>query len=317
MKSNENKTYNQILSSFFIIIPSILLISNYLYYPTNPSDSIKFFVQIPIFLGLILLFIGFLLNRYSTGKIIKIFGWIIFAFYWSTQPLSLYANEGGDIFNGALCVIGVYFLFYLAYQEWLSYIRKETINSLNWITGASAIAGLIYFGIERSILAKYLIYEVAQESTWVLNLLIGNVTIGQANITSTPILYNGTVVVSIIFACTAVQSMVIFIGMIIALTEINLKRKIIGLVVTVLPVYILNLFRNALVVFLLVRNITDFNIAHNIIAKAGSLIVLIVLLLIVIKIIPEVFDKLLSLVEIYKRNGPLEKVFKKIIWRKS
>ena len=87
--------------------------------------------------------------------------------------------------------------------------------------------------------------------------------------------------------------------------------------VTVLPVYILNLFRNALVVFLLVRNITDFNIAHNIIAKAGSLIVLIVLLLIVIKIIPEVFDKLLSLVEIYKRNGPLEKVFKKIIWRKS
>jgi len=317
MKSNEYKTINQILSLFFVIIPTILLIFGYFYYPTNPTDSIKFLIQIPIFLGLIFLFIGFLTNKYTFGKILKIFGWIIFAFYWSIQPLSLYANEGGDIFNGFVCVIGVYVLFYLAYHEWLSYIRKETISSLNWITGASAIAGLIYFGIECSSLATSLIYEVARESAWILDIIIGKVTIGQVSTTSTPILYNGTVVVSIIFACTAVQSMVIFVGMIIALPEINIKRKIIGLLVTVLPVYILNLFRNALVVFLLVRNITDFNLAHNIIAKVGSLIALIVLLLIVIKIIPEVFDKIFSLTEIYKRNGPLEKIFKKIFGRKT
>jgi exosortase/archaeosortase family protein len=111
--------------------------------------------------------------------------------------------------------------------------------------------------------------------------------------------------------------MVIFVGMIIALPEVNIKRKIIGLLVTVLPVYILNLFRNALVAFLLVRNITDFNMAHNVIAKFGSLVALVILLLIVIKIIPQVFDKILSLADIYKRDGPLEKNFKKIIWRKN
>ncbi len=315
MKSNEYKTINQIFSLFFIITPTILLILGYLYYPTTPTESIRFLIQIPIFLGLILLFIGFLLNKYSFGKILKLVGWIIFAFYWSTQPLSLYANEGGDIFNGVVCVIGVYVLFYFAYHEWLSFLRKETISSLNWITGASAIAGLIYFSIERSFLATSLIYEVARESAWILDIIIGKVTIGVVGATSTQILYNGTSVVSIIFACTAVQSFVIFVGMITALANINIKRKIFGLLVTVLPVYILNLFRNALVAFLLVKNITDFNMAHNVIAKLGSLVALILLLLIVVKIIPEVFDKILSLTEIYKRNGPLEKNFKKIIGR--
>lgn len=317
MKPNEYNSITQIFSLFFVIVPTLLLILGYFYYPITPTDTVKLVIQIPIFLGLIFLFIGFLINNYSFGKILKIFGWVIFAFYWSTQPLSLYVNEGGDIFNGIICVIGVYVLFYLAYHEWLSYLRNENISTLNWIAGASAISGLIYFWIERSTLATSLIYEVARESAWILDLIIGNVTIGEAGVTSTPIFYNGTVIVSIIFACTAVQSMVIFVGMIIALPEVNIKRKIIGLLVTVLPVYILNLFRNALVAFLLVRNITDFNMAHNVIAKIGSLVALVILLLIVIKIIPQVFDKILSLADIYKRNGPLEKNFKKIIWRKK
>ena len=94
MKSNEYTITNNILSMFFIIIPTLLLILGYFYYPINPTDNVKFLIQIPIFLGLIFLFIGFLTNKYSYGKILKIFGWIIFAFYWSTQPLSLYANEG-------------------------------------------------------------------------------------------------------------------------------------------------------------------------------------------------------------------------------
>lgn len=317
MNPNEYNTTNKILSLLFIIVPTILLITGYLYFPTSPDDNVKFLIQIPIFLGLIFLFIGFLTTKYSFGKILKTFGWIIFAFYWSTQPYSLYINEGRDIFNGFICVIGVYILFYLAYHEWLSYLRKENISSLNWIVGASSIAGLIYFGVERSFLSTSLIYEVARESAWILDLIIGKVTLGPVGVISTPILYDGTVIVSIIFACTAVQSMVIFVGMILALPEVNIKKKIIGLLVTVLPVYILNLFRNALVAFLLVRNITDFNLAHNVIAKIGSLIALVVLLLIIVKIIPEVFDKILSLTNIYKRNGPLEKIFNNLIRRKS
>jgi len=125
-------------------------------------------------------------------------------------------------------------------------------------------------------------------------------------------------IINAIFGILAI--IVLFIDLINSLElriHISLSLILIGLLVTILPIYILNLFRNVLVVFLLVRNITDFNIAHNIIAKVGSLVAMIILLLIVIKIIPEVFNKILSLTEIYKRNGPLEKIFKKIIWRKT
>ena len=95
-----------------------------------------------------------------------------------------------------------------------------------------------------------------------------------------------------------------------------MKRRIIGLLITLIPIYILNLFRNAMVAFLVGRNITYFFWAHNVISKIGALVTLIVLLLIVIKIIPEILDEILCLTDLYKRNGPLEKAFSKI-WRRK
>ena len=131
-----------------------------------------------------------------------------------------------------------------------------------------------------------------------------------------PLSQNGVPIVNIIFACTAIQSFVIFIGIIVALPKIDMKRRIIGLIVTIIPVYLLNLFRNAMVAYLTFENITDFNIAHNYIAKAGSLATLIILLFIVIKIIPEVLDEIFCLTDLYKRNGPIEKIFSKM-WGKK
>lgn len=322
MNKKEYSLRDNITASLFVLLPTIMLIEGFFLFTYKNVGAAEyqntlFLIQITMFVGLVLLIIGFLVKKIQYGSIIKMLGWIIFAIYWSTQPMPLYVGGGGDIFNGAVCVIGVYVLFYLAYHEWLSYIRKEKVNSLNWITGASAISGLIYFSVERTSLAPWLIKEVARQSAWVLNAVIGNVTLGQSSAQGTQILYDGSYLVTIIFACTAIQAMVIFVGMIFALPNVDIKRKIIGLLLTVLPVYILNLLRNALVGFILAKDITDFNIAHNVIAKAGSLAALIVILLIVVKIIPEIFDQIISLTDIHKRNGPLEKMFKKIIGRKT
>jgi archaeosortase A (PGF-CTERM-specific) len=131
------------------------------------------------------------------------------------------------------------------------------------------------------------------------------------------IFHNGAYVVSIIFACTAIQAMVLFVGMIGALPKVNIKRKINALLITLIPIYILNLLRNALVGFLLAKNITDFYIAHNVLAKIGALITLIILLFIVIKILPEIYDEIICLTELPKRNGPVEQYFKKYFWRKK
>lgn len=298
----------------FILIPTIMLIVGYFIYPYESSYKegiASTLIQIPIFLGLILLGIGFLVKKIGASNKIKISGWMVFAFFWSTQPKILYFSESGDIFNAAVCIIGVYVLTYFAYHEWLSLKRDEKIDCLNWIAGATCIAGLIYFIIERTALADLLIEEVAKESTWVLDTIIGN-----ASVEGHDIFLDGNYVVTIIFACTAIQAMVIFIGMICALPKIAIKRKLIGLLVTLVPISILNSFRNAMVAFLVGRDITDFNMAHNVISKTGALIILIILLLIIVKIIPEIFNEIMCLTDLYKRNGPLEQSIKKI-WRNN
>jgi len=188
--------------------------------------------------------------------------------------------------------------------------RKEILGCLNWIAGASAIAGIIYFVIELTPLAPWLIETVAIHSGWLLNIFIGNVSVRNVGI-----FYNGSQVVRIIFACTAVQSMVIFIGMILPLAKVDFKRKIYGIIITIVPIYFLNLMRNAVITYLVKDDPNLFFMAHNVIGKGGSLLALIVLLFIVTKIVPEIFNEIIDLTDLYKRNGPLERFIKKIVWR--
>lgn len=302
MKTNNSKT---ITSFLFILTPTILITLGLIFAPDVIEEKTQIYniLAAPLFLGLIFLFIGFLLNKDYLSNKIKIAGWFIFASYWSIMPKTLYFGEQEDFVNAFICTVGVYLFFYFAYHEWLSIEKKEQISCLNWIAGASAIAGLIYFGIELTPLKDILIKAVASQSAGLLNIFTGPVFVNK------DIIRYGSGTVRIIFACTAVQSFVIFIGMIFALKKLDAKRILIGLLVTVVPVYFLNLIRNASVVYLIGNNITDFSTAHNIIGKSGSLIALVILLLIVAKIIPEIIDEIFDLIDLPKRKGPLEKIF--------
>ena len=88
---------------------------------------------------------------------------------------------------------------------------------------------------------------------------------------------------------------------------------IIGLLISLIPIYILNLLRNASVAWLVGEYITNFFIAHNVLSKIGALITLIVILYFVIKIIPEIFDEIICLTNLPKRKGPLERMFKLLV----
>jgi len=300
---------SNINSLFFLVIPTLFLVIGFLFFPDiiHKQDTLSQFLAIPLFIGLIILLTGFLFKKDVIAGKIKILGWIIFAFYWSVLPKTLYFGEEGDFVNAFICIIGVYVLFYFAYHEYLSISRKEKISCLNWIAGASAIAGIIYFGFELTPLEIWLREVVAAQSAALLNLFTEGVTVESVYIS-----YKSTSI-RIIFACTGVQSMVIFVGMILAVEKLKIKRMIYGLLVTVVPVYFLNLFRNALITYLIGNNITDFSTAHNIIGKGGSLIALVILLLILIRFVPEVFDEIMSLTDLPKRKGPIEKFFKRII----
>jgi archaeosortase A (PGF-CTERM-specific) len=298
----------------FFLIPTVMLLIGYVLFPYPPPTWETRLSLIPLFLGLIFLGIGFFSKERNMAGTLKIVGWGLFAFFWSTMPSFLYLSEDGDVFNAAVCVIGVYVLIYVAYHEWLSLQRNTSVSCLNWIAGGTFFAGLIYFSIENGIvpgLKEWLIEMVAAQSTDLLHLFGLNATRS-----GSLILYNG-IPVNIIFACTAIQSMVLFVGMIGALSQVSVKRKLLGLLVTVVPIYFLNLIRNAGVVFMVGSGMVPFDIAHNVIGKLGSLLALILLLFIVFKITPELFNEVVGIIDLPKRKGPVEMFIRRLMRKKQ
>ena len=306
-KSGENSVF------FFFFIPTIMLIIGYLIFLYSPLLSESEFLYIPLFLGLILLGMGFFLKTNLMACKMKILGWGSFSFFWATQPGYLFAPSG-DVFNAGVCIIGIYVLVYIGYHEWLSIKKNEQIPCLNWIAGGTFLAGIIYFTIDTGVipgLKDWLIDVVAAQTTTFFNL------IGLEAYKEGFIVFYNEVPITIIFACTAIQSMVLFVGMIGALPNVSLKRKTLAMFVTVIPIYFLNLIRNVSVIFLVGGGITSFETAHNIIAKAGSLIALIVLLFITFKILPELYDEIICLFDLSKRKGPVENFFMKLMGKKA
>jgi archaeosortase A (PGF-CTERM-specific) len=184
---------------------------------------------------------------------------------------------------------------------------------LNWIAGGTFLAGIIYFTIENGIipgLRDWFIEIVAAQTCDVLHLFGVNVSR-----IHDLIIYNN-IPVTIIFACTAIQSMVLFVGMIGALPRVGLKRKALGLLATVVPIYFLNLIRNAGVVYMVGSGMTSFEMAHNVIGKTGSLLALILLLFITFKIVPELYDEIIGIIDLPKRKGPVELFFRRLVGKK-
>jgi len=310
MERDSNSEGN--IAWLFLIVPTIFVIVGLLFFSITVSEEFRVPLSIPLFGSLFLLGIGFFIKGEKIASKIKVAGWIIFAFFWSTKINELYFGVDGDIVNAFLCVSGIYVLFYMAYHEWLSLKRKEQVECLNWFAGVASLAGFIYFVVELTPLAPWMIDTVAAHSGWLLNLFVGTV-----EVYGPKICIGGVFAVNIIFACTAMQSMVIFVGMILPLKKVSLNKKFYGLLATIVPIYFLNMIRNGLIAYLLAEDITSFYIAHNIIGKGGSLIALVVLLLVVIKIVPEVFDEIICLTDLYKRNGPLERFIGKSFGRKK
>jgi archaeosortase A (PGF-CTERM-specific) len=312
MDVSSEKTDRWVVLSFFLI-PTVMLIFGYFLFPYPPSLFARQLSFVPLFLGLVFLGVGFFYRKKNIAGWIKILGWGLFSFFWATMPSFLYFSEGGDVFNAAVCIIGVYVLLYIAYHEWLSIIRNEQVSCLNWIAGGTFLAGIIYFTIENGIvpgLKEWLIENVAAQTSDVLHLFGVD-----ASRTSDLIIYNN-IPITIIFACTAIQSMVLFVGMIGALPRVRLKRKTLGLLVTVVPIYFLNLIRNAGVVYMVGSGMTSFEMAHNVIGKTGSLLALIVLLFITFKIVPELYDEIIGIIDLPKRKGPVELFIRRLLGKK-
>ncbi len=115
--------------------------------------------------------------------------------------------------------------------------------------------------------------------------------------------------VSIILACTALQSIMLFVGLF-AGTEAAWQRKVKVSIVVAAIVYVLNLVRNTGIIWFYGQGHASFWVMHNAIGKGGSLIAMIAIAFGVFRWFPEFFNALVSVLDLPERDGPIERTLR-------
>ncbi len=264
--------------------------------------------EIILWVGIILLMIGYSWERKK--HLFRISGYVLLGIFWVGEvPYYLGIN---DYFNAGLTFIALPLFAYFGYNEYLSKKWEEDPEVMRFLAGGISIASLIYFGIQRVPFLTGLLIRIVTVHTVFFTDLIGyEFTVGATHYPTNSLLYrtgSEAIVVpvknsgiAIILACTGLQVMAAATGLITA-TKAKLKPKIISLLIVLPSVYIANVARNVMIIYLTIEGIVSFEVAHNEIAKTGSMIVLIILLLIVFEIMPQFYDNIISIVKLPKRE---------------
>ncbi|AKB82890.1 archaeosortase A [Methanosarcina barkeri 3] len=239
-------------------------------------------------------------------KLVGGIGWGVFSIHWSYQPLHYlkimdYANVLLTIVVALFCLLVAYIMF-LEYRKGPLKIRnnREVLHSkfsaqdeadyldiTSMLTSASALGALVYFPFANfAFLNTWIIGGVTSQVLWILHYFEIPAYMKAWNMIS----LNGYTV-EIILACTAIESIALFMGLIGAVRA-PLNRLAMAFAVSVPVIYILNLIRDIFVVVAYGEQwfgADSFIIAHNYIAKAGSGIALFVISYAVLRILPELF----------------------------
>ena len=126
--------------------------------------------------------------------------------------------------------------------------------------------------------------------------------IGEYPIHTELILADGSMIgINFVLACTALQSLVVFIGAI-SVLDIDWKRRIRALFLVVATIHILNLFRNAGLIWIHLtyttwefNGLSVFDFGHAYVARAVSLFAMFLMALIMFDILPELHKHILRL----------------------
>lgn len=222
-------------------------------------------------------------------------GWVFFGIHWAFQsPHYLEVYDYVNVFLTLATAIISVLLGYVLIKE--DKRITGTINGINisrsifMATTAAAIGGFSYFIFsEIPQLSTWLISTVTDQTVWLGSVFGVMITRIDWNLVAV----NGYKV-EIILACTAIESIALFMG-IIASVNAPAKRLASAFLLSVPVIYILNLIRNVFVVnaygmMWFGEPAMSFYIAHTIIAKIGSLIALFFVAYAVLKTLPEIID---------------------------
>lgn len=219
---------------------------------------------------------------FRAGRVAAL-GWALFAFFWTGQ-IGHYLDIS-DYFNVALFLAAGILSLYMA---WIIWNRGFSSNACRWASYAAAASGLIYFPFaEMEPLKAALIGFTTTLTASSLQLFSVPVVLESWNMMS----LNGSRV-EIILACTAIESIALFAGVILSVRA-PLGRRLAALAASTLSIYVLNIMRNGFVLMAYGWSWfgkDSFEIAHNFIAKIGSTLALLAISYVVFMLLPELLS---------------------------
>ncbi|WNY27950.1 hypothetical protein MmiEs2_01290 [Methanimicrococcus stummii] len=236
--------------------------------------------------------------------------WLIFGFYWITLIPYYYAKA--DYTNIVLTILLFTFCVLVAHfaarafksgaknpnsKSPESVLMNDRVKLIFDLTKLIAVVCIIYMPFSLFTPLNHLIIEtVTTQTVDILNFLGYNAKM----VAYDTISYNG-IKVSVILACTAIESIAFFTGLILAVPGTP-KKKLTVFMLTVPVIYVLNLLRNIFIVAAygdMWFGANSFEIAHHYIGKAGSGVALVILAYITMKLLPGLIDNVLGLWDLF------------------
>jgi exosortase/archaeosortase family protein len=239
---------------------------------------------------------------------------------------------------------GVFFLF-ISVHFVLDHIWDERTRSLEWLLRVSLLTGGSYFVFEHIPITQGISIYIVAWLTYLTLRLFGNSLSIEAGIpmeVDQGLLImpadHHTVPISIVFACTAALSILLFSyaalvtkmnraewepwamkemkrlkgrGSFLARSKVHglrnllrmadTQRKTRAIVIVVLLIFFTNIFRNVGVIAMVYDGHMSFDLAHGFYAKALSLVMMLFLTWVLFEHLPELQEDLMGLVDLTKR----------------
>ena len=285
-----------------------------------------------IFLGLACLGMGFHKKDMRNVSYISATGWILFCLYFFlTSQYYLEINDPILVVMTAGCLpLGI------VLATWEIKSEHDCPEALIWLRGAMFWAGFPYMLVDKvpwlNILAIWFVaWQTALYLRWTG---AGDIYLGDTYVHmegQNPVkwgdwsgnrwfmesggaehaFYTDLVTASgepigihFILSCTALQSIIIFVGAIVALKSAPWNRRLRALLIVVPLIHLLNVFRNAGLIWLHTNytgwswlSMNMFHFGHSYAAKVGSLAAMFLMALVLFELLPQMHRHILNLMD--------------------
>lgn len=221
-----------------------------------------------------------LVSALSRKSSIAIPGWALLGLFWLYQPGRYLASN--DYLNALLFTAAGLMCLYMA---GMLARRSSPSKAQLWASYAAAVCGMVYFPFaEIEPLREALIGFTTLITAHALLALSVPVSMPSWNMVTL-----NERSVEIVLACTAIESISLFAGLVISV-QAPRGRKAIALALSTLSIYILNIVRNGFVIVAYGWSwfgSESFEVAHNMIAKIGSAATLLLISYLIFLLLPE------------------------------